>query len=151
MSIKLLLKHCRNYDILNTMGSMSIFPNPYAEASMYKIHVIVSQGEDVPYIDTKKELLSFSTVYDHTFRKFDDAAFALNLDCQILHEATFELEGASQEISADVDDIIIFASPFAFLAPAQDIENALSYAISSELGYATVGSMRSLYAVIGSG
>jgi acetyltransferase-like isoleucine patch superfamily enzyme len=118
---------------------------------MYKIHVIVSQGEDVPYIDTKKELLSFSTVYDHTFRKFDDAAFALNLDCQILHEATFELEGASQEISADVDDIIIFASPFAFLAPAHDIENALSYAISSELGYATVGSMRSLYAVIGSG
>ena len=118
---------------------------------MYKIHVIVCQGEDVPYTDIKKELLSFSTIYDHTFRKFDDAAFALNLDCQILHEATFELEGASQEISADVDDIIIFASPFAFLAPAHDIECALNYALTSELGYATVGSMTSLYATVGSG
>ena len=118
---------------------------------MYKIHVIVCQDEGVFYIDTRKELLSFSKVYDHTFRKFEDAAFSLNLDCQVLHEATFELDGASQEISADVDDIIIFASPFAFLAPAHDIENALSYAISSELGYATVGSMTSLYATIGSG
>ena len=118
---------------------------------MYKIHVIVCQDEGVFYIDTRKELLSFSKVYDHTFRKFEDAAFSLNLDCQVLHEATFELDGASQEISADVDDIIIFASPFAFLAPAKDIECALNYAITSELGYATVGSMTSLYATIGSG
>ena len=118
---------------------------------MYKIHVIVCQDEGVFYIDTRKELLSFSKVYDHTFRKFEDAAFSLNLDCQVLHEATFELDGASQEISADVDDIIIFASPFAFLAPAKDIECALNYALTSELGYATVGSMTSLYATIGSG
>lgn len=118
---------------------------------MYKIHVVVCQSEDVAYIDTKKELLAFSTLYDHTFRKFEDAAFSLNLDCQVLHESTFELTGATQEIAADVDDIIIFASPFAFLAPAHDVELALNYALTTDLGYATVGSMRSLYAVIGSG
>ena len=121
------------------------------EAIMYKIHIVVCQGEEVPYVDIKKELLSFSSLYDHTFRKFEDAAFSLNLDCQILHESTFELEGASQEIAADVDDIIIFANPFAFLAPSADIERALNFALTSELGYATVGSMRSLYATIGSG
>jgi len=118
---------------------------------MYKIHVIVCQGEELPYLDFKKELLFFSNLYEHTFRKFEDAAFNLGLDCKILHAAAFELPDVTQDIDADVDDIIIFATPFAFLAPIREIEKAISYVIGTDLGYATVGSMRSLYATIGSG
>lgn len=118
---------------------------------MLKIHVIVCQGEELSFLDFKKELLFFSNLYEHTFRKFEDAAFNLGLDCKVLHAAAFELAGATQDIDADVDDIIIFATPFAFLAPTREIEKALSYVIGSELGYATVGSMRSLYATVGSG
>ena len=125
--------------------------NPISEGIMYKIHVIACQGEELTFLDYKKELLFFSNLYDHTFRKFEDAAFNLGLDCKVFHAAAFELPDVSQDIDADVDDIIIFATPFAFLAPTREIEKAISYVISSELGYATVGSMRSLYATIGSG
>ncbi len=118
---------------------------------MLKIHVIVCQGEELSFLDFKKELLFFSNLYEHTFRKFEDAAYNLGLDCKVLHAAAFELAGATQDIDADVDDIIIFATPFAFLAPTREIEKALRYVLDSELGYATVGSMRSLYATIGSG
>ncbi|MBQ9743909.1 MAG: hypothetical protein IJW19_02180 [Clostridia bacterium] len=118
---------------------------------MYKVHVVVCHGDEISYLDLNKELLFFSNLYEHTFRKFEDAAFNLKLDCQVIHGSAFELEGASQDIDADVDDIIIFATPFAFLAPTAEIERALSFVVDSELGYATVGSMRSLYATVGTG
>ena len=118
---------------------------------MYKIHVVVCRGEELSFLDYKKELLFFSNLYEHTFRKFEDAAFNLGLDRKVLHAAAFELPDVSQNIDADVDDIIIFATPLAFLAPTREIEKAISYVIESELGYATVGSMRGLYATIGSG
>ena len=134
------------------MAFSAFFPNScLQEEIMLNIHIVICQGEELSYIDLNKELLFFSNLYDHTFRKFEDAAYNLSLDCKISHAAAFELAGVSQDIDADVDDIIIFATPFAFLAPTREIEKALSYVIGSELGYATVGSMRSLYATIGSG
>lgn len=121
------------------------------EVLMYKIHVVICRPDDVAYVDIKKDLLFFSSLYEHTYRKFADAAYALKLDCQIVHAAAFELAGVTQEIAADVDDIIIFTTPFTFLAPSSEIEKALYYVKNSELGYATVGSLRNLYATIGSG
>ena len=118
---------------------------------MYKIHVVLCPAEETSYIDIKKKLIFFSSVYKHTVRKFMDASFALKLDCSIIPAAAFELADYSQEINADVDDIIIFTTPFTFLAPAKEIEAALDYVIRNDLSYATVGSMRSLYACIGTG
>ena len=121
------------------------------EGIMYKIHVVICKGEELSFLDLKKELLFFSNLYDHTYRKFEDAAYNLNLDCSVIHGSTFELPGATQDIDADIEDVIIFTTPFAFLAPSAEIERALSFVIGSELGYATIGSMHSLFATIGTG
>ena len=118
---------------------------------MYRIHVVICRGEENSFLDYKKELLFFSPLYQHTFRKFEDAAFNLKLDCQIYHAAAFDLDGLSQDVDADVDDIIIFSTPLTFLVPTSEVEKALTYVIESELGYATLGSMRNLCATIGSG
>jgi acetyltransferase-like isoleucine patch superfamily enzyme len=119
--------------------------------TMYRIHVVICRGEENSFLDCKKELLFFSPLYQHTFRKFEDAAFNLKLDCQIYHAAAFDLDGLSQDVDADVDDIIIFTTPLAFWVPTAEVEKALTYVMESDLGYATLGSMRNLYATIGSG
>ena len=121
------------------------------EVFMYKIHVVLCPAEETSYLDAKKKLIFFSSVYKHTVRKFADASYALKLDCSIIPAAAFELADYTQDIDADVDDIIIFTTPFTFLAPAKEIEAALSYVINNDLSYATIGSMRSLYACIGTG
>lgn len=97
------------------------------------------------------EELFFAPLYEHTYRKFMDAANKLDMDVKFVRASTFEINGAINEIAPNLDDIVIFASPCAFLAKSKDVEAALSYVYDADLGYATIGSMRNLYAVIGTG
>lgn len=118
---------------------------------MKKVFVVICRAQENDYINVDKEQLFFSPIYEHTYRKFADAVRALKIECELVRSATYTLEGVSNELDCSIEDIIIFTHPLAFLAERRYIEDAIKYVDESELAYATVGSIRGLYATIGTG
>jgi len=118
---------------------------------MKKLFVVVCQEENTPYLNFIEDKLWFSPIHEHVYRKFSDCARLIGLDVEVVHCSTYTLSGISNEIDCDLDDIIIFTHPLAFLAETSIIKDALDYVNSHELAYATVGSPVSLYATIGTG
>ena len=118
---------------------------------MKKAFIVICRAQEKEYLNIDKETLFFSPLYEHTYRKFGDAIRNLKLDYEIVRSAAYTLEGASIELDCDIEDIIIFTHPLAFLAKREWIEDALYYVSSRELAYATLGSVKGLYATIGTG
>ena len=80
-----------------------------------------------------------------------DASNKLGLDVEFVRASNCEIANTKSSINPGLEDIVIVASPLAFLARSKDIEGAIEYVIKSDVGYATVGSLRSLYMAIGQG
>lgn len=91
----------------------------------------------------------YAPIYEHAFKKIENAVRALGLDYQVVRASACKIPGIVDEITAELEDIVIFASPFVFLAKNADVEGAINYITKTDLGYSTVGSQRSLYMTVG--
>ncbi len=118
---------------------------------MKKLFVVICRPSEDEKIEPEQQMLYFSPLYEHTYRKFADAVKLLGLEYEVVRSATFTLEGVSNEINCDIEDIVAFTHPLAFLAERSVIEDAISFVATNDLAYATVGSARGLYATIGTG
>ncbi|MBQ8839904.1 MAG: hypothetical protein IJ004_01055 [Clostridia bacterium] len=119
---------------------------------MKKLYMVVCDLDPVAYLPDGRDTKVFdSPIYEHTFRKIKDASNKLGLDVEFVRASTCDIENTKSRISPDFDDIVVFASPLAFLAKGTDVEGALDYVLKSDVGYATVGSLRSLYLAVGQG
>lgn len=119
---------------------------------MRKLFITICSLEPIPYLpDGVDTLLYGSPIYEHTFRKIKDASNKLGLEVEFLRASNCDLPGTKDKINASFEDLVIFASPLAFLARSKDIEGAIDYVVKSDVGYATVGNLRSLYMAVGMG
>ena len=120
---------------------------------MRKLFVTICNMDTVPYLSNGVKTVAFGApVYEHTFRKIENATYRLGLNVELVRASNYdEVMDATHKINPSFDDIVIFASPLAFLAGAKDIEGAIDYVIKSDVGYSTVGSLRSLYLSVGQG
>ncbi|MBO5262344.1 MAG: hypothetical protein J6B45_04790 [Clostridia bacterium] len=91
----------------------------------------------------------YAPIYEHAFKKVENAVRALGLNYEVVRASGCNIPGTISEITADLEDIVIFASPFVFLAKNADVEGAINYITKTDLGYSTVGSQRSLYMTVG--
>lgn len=118
---------------------------------MKKVFVVICRAKDKELVNVDKENLFFSPIYEHTYRKFTDAIKHLDMEYELVRSSAYTLEGASIELNCDIEDIIIFTHPLAFLAERVHIEDALEYVSTNDLAYATIGSSKDLYATVGTG
>ena len=117
---------------------------------MRKIFVILCPADKVTFLpDGMHTRLYDAPLYIHAYRKIENAVKALKLDCEIVRASGCGLPNTTSEINAALDDIVIFASPFVFLAKNSDVEGAINYITKTDLGYSTVGTLRSLYMTVG--
>ena len=93
--------------------------------------------------------LYYAPIYEHAYKKIENAVRALSLDYEVIRASGCNIPGTVSEITAGLEDIVIFASPFVFLAKNADVEGAINYITKTDLGYSTVGSQRSLYMTVG--
>ena len=93
--------------------------------------------------------LYYAPIYEHAYKKIENAVRALGLGYDVVRASGCSIPGTISEINAGLEDIVIFASPFVFLAKNADVEGAINYITKTDLGYSTVGSQRSLYMTVG--
>lgn len=91
----------------------------------------------------------YAPIYEHAYKKVENAVRALGLNYEVVRASGCNIPGTVGEITAELEDIVIFASPFVFLAKNADVEGAINYITKTDLGYSTVGSQRSLYMTVG--
>ena len=117
---------------------------------MKKVFVTLCQQDDLTFLpkglDTE---IYYAPVYEHAYKKIENAVRALALKCEVVRVSGCGVEGTVSKISAGVDDIVVFASPFVFLASNADVEGAINYITKTDFGYSTVGNERSLYMAVG--
>lgn len=119
---------------------------------MRKLFITICAIEAVPYLDLGMDTVLFGApLYEHSFRKIKDASNKLGLDVEFVRASNCDIANTKSHINASFEDIVIFASPLAFLARSKDIEGAIDYVVKSDVGYATVGNLRSLYMAVGQG
>lgn len=119
---------------------------------MRKLFITMCEMETVPYLPMGMTTELFGApLYEHAFRKIKDASNKIGLDVEFVRASSCDVPNTTDKINASFDDIVVFASPLAFLARGKDIEGALDYVIKNDVGYSTVGSLRSLYLAVGQG
>lgn len=117
-----------------------------------KLYMVICDLDPVAYLPEGKKTLVFgSPIYEHTYRKIKDASNKLGLDVEFVRASACEIPNTKTSITPSFDDIVVFASPLAFLASGKDIEGAIDYVVKCDVGYSTVGSLRSLYLAVGQG
>lgn len=88
-------------------------------------------------------------IYEHAYKKIENATRALGLGYEVVRASGCNIPGTLSEITAELEDIVIFASPFVFLAKNADVEGAINYITKTDLGYSTVGAPKNLYMTVG--
>ena len=93
--------------------------------------------------------LYYAPIYEHAYAKIENAVKALCLDYEVVRSSICSIPNTQDSITADLEDIVISASPFVFLAKNSDVEGAINYVTKTEVCYSTVGTDRSLYMTVG--
>lgn len=93
--------------------------------------------------------LYYAPLYEHAYAKIENAVKALGFDYKVVRASGCGIPNTVSEIKAALEDIVIFASPFVFLAKNADVEGAINYITKTDLGYSTVGTERSIYMTVG--
>ncbi|MBQ8146789.1 MAG: hypothetical protein IJ039_08390 [Clostridia bacterium] len=93
--------------------------------------------------------LYHAPIYEHAFVKIENAVKALGMECEVVRASTCNVPNTVDSFNCDLEDIVVFASPFVFLAKNADVEGAINYITKTDLGYSTVGTDRSLYMTVG--
>ncbi|MBO5287574.1 MAG: hypothetical protein J6B34_05565 [Clostridia bacterium] len=119
---------------------------------MRKLFISVCPGEELDFLPAGIETQLFSVpIYELTYKKIENAVSLLGLSVSCVRVSANGLPNTSREINAGLEDIVIVASPFTFLAGSKDIEGAIGFVARNEMGYATVGALRNLYMTVGLG
>lgn len=119
---------------------------------MRKLFITVCELDDVPYLPEGASTRLFGApLYEHAYRKIKDAANKLDIEVEFVRAATFPVRGAKNEFDPDFEDIVAVISPLAFLAHARCIEDGINFVIKNDPAFATVGHLRSPFAVFGLG
>ena len=119
---------------------------------MRKLFITVCELDEISYLPKGAGTKLFGApLYEHAYRKVKDASNKLGLEVEFVRAATFTVRGATNEFNPDFDDIVAVISPLAFLAHARCIEDALNFVVKNDPAYATVGHLRSPFAVFGLG
>lgn len=114
---------------------------------MKKLFIMMCRKEgDTAGLDTTE--LYFSPHFEHTFRKFADAMKFIDAEYEVVNSSTYTLNGVSRDIDYDLDDIIVYTHPLAFLAKRECVEASIRHVMSNELACATIGNEENLYAVV---
>lgn len=114
---------------------------------MKKLFIMMCRREgDTVGLDTAE--LYFSPHFEHTFRKFADAMRLIDPEYEVINSSTYTLKGVSRDIDYDLDDIIVYTHPLAFMAKRECIEGAIRHVMSKELACGAVGNEENLYAVV---
>lgn len=117
---------------------------------MRKVFVTLCPADNPPFLKEGINTQLFSApLYEHAYKKIENAVKVLNLDYEVVRASGCNIPGTISEINAGLEDIVIFASPFVFLAKNADVEGAVNYITKTDLGYSTVGTERSLYMTVG--
>ena len=115
---------------------------------MRKLFITVCELDDVPYLPEGASTRLFGApLYEHAYRKIKDAANKLDIEVEFVRAATFPVRGAKNEFDPDFEDIVAVISPLAFLAHARCIEDGINFVIKNDPAFATVGHLRSPFAV----
>ncbi len=141
------------YSILNKyVIAKQISLGRTGEKMTRKLFITVCELDEVSYLPKGAftELYS-APLYEHAYRKIKDAANKLDLDVEFVRAATFPAKGATNEFNPDFEDIVAVVSPLVFLAHARCVEDAINFVIKNDPAYATIGSIRNPFAVIGLG
>ena len=119
---------------------------------MRKLFITVCDLDEISYLPRGVETELFGApLYEHAYRKIKDASNKLSLDVEFVRAATFPVRGATNELNAELKDIVAVVSPFVFLARSKFVEEALDFVANNDFSYATLGNARGLFAVIGLG
>ncbi len=107
--------------------------------------------QDIPAFltDGIRTEVYYAPIYEHAYSKIETAVKVLGLGYEVVRASGCNIPGTVNEITAGLEDIVIFASPFVFLARNADVEGAINYITKTDLGYSTVGTLRSLYMTVG--
>ena len=117
---------------------------------MRKVFVTLCPQDSVAFLPNGINTeLYYSPLYEHAYKKIENAVKVLNLDYSVVRASGCNIPNTVSEINAGLEDIVIFASPFVFLAKNADVEGAINYITKTDLGYSTVGTQRSLYMTVG--
>ncbi|MBO5313113.1 MAG: hypothetical protein J6B29_04015 [Clostridia bacterium] len=117
---------------------------------MRRIFVILCPTDNLTFLPEGMYTELFrSPLYEHAYKKIENAVRALNIECEIVRSSSCGIPNTASEINAGLEDIVIFASPYVFLARNADVEGAINYITKTDLGYSTVGTDRSLYMTVG--
>ena len=71
--------------------------------------------------------LFFAPIYEHAYKKIENAINMLGLDYEVVRASGCGIPGTISEITAGLEDIVVFASQFVFLAKNEDVEGAINY------------------------
>ena len=117
---------------------------------MRKAFVTLCPTDNPPFLpDGINTILYDAPIYEHAFKKIETAVKVLGIECEVVRASGCNIPGTVSEITAGLEDIVIFASPYIFLAKNADVEGAINYITKTDLGYSTVGTERSLYMTVG--
>ena len=117
-----------------------------------KLFITVCELDEISYLPKGAFTELFSApLYEHAYRKIKDASNKLGLDVEFVRAATFPAKGATNEFNPDFEDIVAVVSPLVFLAHARCVEDAINFVLKNDPAYATIGSIRNPFAVIGLG
>ena len=117
---------------------------------MRKVFVTLCPQDNPTFLpDGINTELYYAPLYEHAYKKIENAVRVLGLGYEVVRASGCNIPGTLSEISAGLEDIVIFASPFVFLAKNADVEGAINYITKTDLGYSTVGTQRSLYMTVG--
>lgn len=117
---------------------------------MRKVFVTLCPAEELAFLPGGIHTDIFGApLYEHAFKKIENAVKVLKLEVELVRASGAGLPNTVNEINAGFNDIVIFASPFVFLAKGTDVEGAVNYIFKTDLGYSTVGTERSLYMTVG--
>ena len=116
---------------------------------MRKVFVTLCPNDNPAFLeDGIRTELFYAPIYEHAYKKIENAVRVLGLNYEVVRASGCNIPGTVNEINADLEDIVIFASPFVFLAKNADVEGAINYITKTDLGYSTVGTSRSLYMTV---
>ena len=117
---------------------------------MRKAFVTLCPTDNPPFLpEGINTILCDAPIYEHAYKKIETAVKVLGIDCEVVRASGCDIPGTISEITAAHEDIVIFASPYIFLAKNADVEGAINYITKTDLGYSTVGTERSLYMTVG--
>ena len=117
---------------------------------MRKVFVTLCQADTPTYLSNGiNSVIYYAPIYEHAYKKIENAVGVLGLDYEVVRASSGIVPGSVTEFNAGLEDIVIFASPYVFLAKNADVEGAINYVTKTDVGYSTVGTPKSLYMTVG--